>query len=116
MVRDVINIIVECRCFIHLRKLRAVSIYCYLEKDELHEFKEMILEFFDLYEDKLPYNSTVMEICTSKEYDFPTVVEFNSFGVDQYSGASLFDWDKDRNVLYHATEPVFRMPEEFEWT
>lgn len=114
LLREVVKIEVECRCFVHQRKLRAVSIYCYLNNEELEMFKESLVEFFELYGDKLPYNSAVVEVC--KVDDFPMIVEFNSFGVDQYSGASLFDWDEDKEILYNSTEPVFRMPGEFEWT
>lgn len=116
LLREVVKILIECRCFVHQRQLRAVSIYCYLEPAELATFQEQIIEFFDLYGPKLPYNSAVVEVCMAEGYDFPLIVEFNSFGIDQFAGASLFDWDRDKEILYHSSEPVFRMPGEFDWT
>lgn len=113
LMRKVVNIEIECRCFYHERKLRAISLYCYLNEKELKEFQEEIIDFFDIYLSKLPYYSAVIEICKIKDDEFPQIVEFNSFGQDMYASSELFDWVQDKNILYHAEKPIFRMPPEY---
>lgn len=108
-IRDVATIDYECRCFIHDHKLRAVSVYQYIELDKRSEFEEYILDFMQLYEDKLPYNSCIMELGL-EEGGFPFVVEFNSFGIDGFADASLFDWNKEYPILYYSEKVEFRYP------
>lgn len=125
LVREPINIDIECRCFIHKHKLRAVSIYQWLDdeppskggdvKSELKEFKDLVYDFFAKYGELLPYNSAVMELCQVKGENGLRVVEFNSFGLDQYSGGSEFDWVLDKEILYNSSEPEWRMPGQFEF-
>ena len=40
----------------------------------------------------------------------PEADEFNSYGIDGFADASLFDWDLEYPILYHSQEPVFRYP------
>lgn len=112
LMRKVVEIEIECRCFIHKRKLRAVSLYCHLEKEKLREFQEKCIDFFDRYASDLPYSSAVVEICREKDDERLQIVEFNSFGMDMYASADLFDWEKDREILYGAEEPDFRTSNE----
>jgi hypothetical protein len=46
-----------------------------------------------------------------EEGGFPFIVEFNSYGIDGFADASLFDWDLEYPILYHSQEPVFRYPQ-----
>lgn len=116
-VREIVQIEVECRCFMHKRNLNAISLYVYLDEEEKEIYVNKILDFFEVYGDKLPYNSAVVELATIDGSDFPLVVEFNSFGIDQFAGASRFDWEVDKEILYGKMErPVVRMPNEFDWT
>ncbi len=110
MVRQVMTINQECRCFIHNHQLRAVSIYhfCPLDHEVRAELEYRILDFFDIYGFLLPYHSCVMELGLNDDQVF--VIEFNSFGVDLFAGASLFDWDKDMVLLHHSETPIFRYP------
>jgi len=107
--RDVVDIDYECRCFIHEHRLRAVSVYQFITPEQRKEFEVMILDFMEEYQDRLPYNSCVMEL-GMEEGGFPFVVEFNSFGIDGFADASLFDWDRECSILYHSTAPEFRYP------
>lgn len=112
-IRDVVNINIECRCFIHDYKLRAVSVYSYIELEKRNEYEEMINEFCIIYKNVLPYNSCVMEL--GIDIDFPYIIEFNSFGIDGFADASLFNWDTEYNILYHSQEPEFRYPSKYTW-
>jgi hypothetical protein len=41
--------------------------------------------------------------------------DFNSFCIDQYAGASGFDWAADKLILYGKfSYPVVRMPNKFD--
>lgn len=64
------------------------------------------MDFFNTYQDKLPYNSCVVEI--GLDDVLPFVIEFNSFGVDAFASATHFSWQYDKEILYNAEEPVFR--------
>lgn len=110
-VRPVVDIDIEARCFYHKHKLRAVSLYQWLDGTELKDFRVKVLQFFEKY--KMPYNSAVIEICKLKGEDSLRIVEFNSFGIGQFSGASEFDWLADKDILYHSETPEFRMEFDF---
>lgn len=106
-IRRVVTIHNECRCFIHQHQLRAVSVY---EKvDNKDNLEKSLINFFENYQ--LPYNSCVAEIAWSSDtYSNPFLVEINSFGVDGFADGSLFNWDLDKEILYHSIIPVFRYP------
>lgn len=110
-IRDVVNIKIEARCFIHRHKLRAISVYQCIPLNERKEYEELILDFFELYIDKMLYNSTIVEI--GLDDGFPFVIEFNDYGIDGFAGASLFDWDIDTEILYNSIIPEFRYPNEY---
>lgn len=118
MVRSVVNIDIECRCIVSRWKLRAVSVYSFLPAEKRKEYEEKIVEFMDLYCEKIGYNSCVIELGISKDEDspFPFVIEINSFGVDGFASAGRFDWDTEAHILYNAVEPEFRYPGEYEYT
>ena len=112
-VRKVQDIKIECRCIIHERKLRAVSVYQYLALESREEYETMIIDFMELYGPVLPYNSCILELGLEDEEGFPFVIEFNSFGIDGFAGAGLFDWDDEKEILYNSIIPEFRYPPEF---
>lgn len=112
----------ECRCIVHDRKLRAVSVYTWIPEQDRKALEASVLEFFERYADKLPYNSSVLELGWEPPeephpsvYQDPFIIEFNSFGIDGFAGASLFDWKKETKLLYHSHEAEFRYPDEFSW-
>lgn len=107
------DIDIEARCFYHKHKLRAVSIYQYLDDEQFEDFKSKIEEFFSKY--KIPYNSAVIEVCIVKGEENIRLIEFNSFGIGQFSGASEFDWLNDKDVLYESQRTVYRMKNEFDF-
>jgi len=112
-IRDIQEIKIECRCIVHKRKLRAVSVYDYIPEADRENLEESIKEFFELYQADLPYNSTVAELGMND--DFPFIIEFNSFGIDGFAGASFFDWDLETDLIYGAIFPEFRYPGEFDF-
>eukprot|EP01103_Thecamoeba_quadrilineata_P010199 TRINITY_DN212_c0_g1_i1.p1 TRINITY_DN212_c0_g1~~TRINITY_DN212_c0_g1_i1.p1 ORF type:complete len:191 (-),score=36.26 TRINITY_DN212_c0_g1_i1:179-751(-) len=130
----------EFRCFVHRKRLAAVSQYdCYSVwpllqvPDRVREIKGMIEHFHDQIKGQLPYESCVMDVVlkprTKIERDeerFKTprtdlniaaemrvyLIEFNPFFIDGSSGSSLFEWERDRAMIYFggATgETVFRV-------
>lgn len=123
--RRVVELENECRCIVHDRAVRAVSVYEWVPEKERAALEKSIYSFFDSYGATLPYNSCVVEIAWEKggrdpgitegKYEAPFVVEFNSFGIDGFAGASRFDWDSEYPLLYHASKPVFRYKGEFDW-
>lgn len=108
-VRDAVTIENECRCFIHKRKLRAVSVYNYIWEHQRKLFETSIVDFCEHYSELLPYNSCVMELGLN-DGEFPFVIEFNSYGIDGFAGASLFDWHREFPILYYSETPEFRYP------
>lgn len=109
-IRRVVPIHNECRCFIHKRILRAVSVY----NDEINKeaLETSVETFFAKHGIDLPYNSCVAEIgWTNNSYTDPFLIEFNSFGVDGFAGGSLFDWHSEQPIMYLSERVVFRYPE-----
>ena len=113
--RKVIELDNECRCIVHNKELRAVSMYHWIPDKERIEIENNIKHFFEKYKSKLPYNSTVLELGWGKNKE-PFIVEFNSFGIDGFADSSLFNWDNETNFLYFSKTPVFRYPNEYDFT
>lgn len=114
MIRDVVNIKYEVRCFWHKFKLRAISgpdFFVNLEQQEY--IKKMITIFFEKYGQYISYNSATIDIGLFEDDVF--VIEINSYGIDGQAGAELFKWKEDFNILYNATEPIYRFMSEFHW-
>lgn len=104
--REVVDLLNECRCIVHQRKVRAISVYNQTKKQA--ELEASVIKFFDTYSQDLPYNSCVLELGWEDNYTKPFIIEINSFGTDGWAGASLFDWHAEKWLLYHAEKPVFR--------
>jgi hypothetical protein len=115
--RKVVKLKNECRCIVHDRKVRAVSMYFWIPEDERVEIENSVITFFNNYGDKLPYNSSVLELgWVDNKVHEPFIIEFNSFGIDGFAGSSLFDWDIETDKLYFSNIPEFRYPKEYEFT
>lgn len=104
--REVVDLLNESRCIVHQRKLRAVSVY--ENTEEKAQLEASVINFFAHYAKDLPYNSCVLELGWKQNYDNAFIIEINSFGVDGWAGASLFDWNSESWLLYHADKPEFR--------
>ena len=113
--RKVVDLENECRCIVHNRKLRAVSIYFWIPENKRKEVENSIISFFNNYGEILPYNSSVLELGWNKD-NKPFIIEFNSFGIDGFAGSSLFDWDLETNICYFSHKPHFRYPKEYDFT
>jgi hypothetical protein len=103
----------EFRCFISGNKLRAISQYaCYTYFKELDDKKiresilKEIIEFYEKIKYDIPYEDAVMDIV--KLDGKWLVVEFNPFGAETGTGAGLFNWKDDYEVLYRSSKPVIR--------
>lgn len=114
MMREFAKIDIECRCFYN-DKLRAVSCNYYLEEDERHQLEELIIDFFDIYSEHIPYKQCTLDVSVNIEDNYAFVVEFNSFGVNSQANAELFNWSEDYHTLYNSEEPEFKYKKEFEF-
>ena len=114
VLRDIVNIDYEVRCFWHKYKLRAISgPINYVDVDTQHKIKQLVLQFFDDHGKKIIYNSVTIDIGICKDNVF--IIEFNSFGIDMIASAEYFDWFEDFNILYNSIEPIFKFKNEFEF-
>jgi hypothetical protein len=104
--RKVVNLLNESRCIVHERQVRAVSVYQKVVETEKAALEKSVTQFFEKYGEDLPSNSAVIELGWENNYHSPFIIEINSFGVDGWAGASLFDWDSESWLLYHSEKPV----------
>lgn len=110
VLRPVVKMDHELRCFWHKHQLRAVSgPEYYIENTE--SIKNKIILFFDTYGKDIIYNSAVIDIAIHLDNVF--IIEFNSFGSDMLAGVGHFKWDEP--LLYHADKPVFRFKSKYQW-
>jgi hypothetical protein len=114
LMRKYVAIVLEARCFIYNSKLTAVSCDYYCTKEEKKTIKESILEFFDVYLHKIPYDTVTIDIGMNKEQDL-FIIECNGFGPDSKASAELFDWHQDYKHLYSDTNVSFRFKKEYAW-
>ena len=96
----------EFRCFVYRNRLTAISQYhCYNFYKKLQgreeEIRDTIYQFYLKIFEFLPYEDCVMDIIISSEG--VKIVEFNSFGIDGMAGSALYNWQRDKAILY-ATE------------
>lgn len=102
----------EFRCFVHQRKLVAISQYqCYVRFEALQDaahvgrIRDAIVRFHDLIKDakaagKTLPSSYVMDVVVfPKDYSC-SLIELNPFGSHMSSGAALYNWRKDEDLLY----------------
>jgi hypothetical protein len=99
----------EFRCFIYKRKLTAISQYhCYhvfesmQDPTEVEKIRDAVVAFHSRVDSALPYQSYVMDVLVLPDYTVQ-VIEINPFGAEMSSGAALFNWEADRQVLYGLT-------------
>lgn len=115
MMREKVEIDYEVRCFYN-NGLRAVSCnYCKDDFVNINEFENIIIDFFEIYGDKMPYEQSTIDLGINKDFDDAFIIEFNSFGINSKAGAELFDWREDFHILYHSDIPTFKYKSYFEW-
>jgi len=96
----------EFRCFIHNRKITAISQYqCYCvfpalaDEQHVRECRDTIVNFLETIKHIFPMDSFVIDIVVLPDYSCQ-VIELNPFGIDMSSGSGLFNWRKDYDLLY----------------
>lgn len=114
LMRKVINIDIEMRCFFS-EKLRAVSCNYYLKETERTILQDLVVGFFNKYSSILPYNQVCIDLGINNNMTNIFIIECNSFGINMNASAELFDWNEDYNLLYFSDTPVFKYKNEFEW-
>ena len=106
----------EFRCFIYKNRMTAISQYhCYTHFKKLQgretDIRDTIYQFYLKIFQYLPYEDCVMDVilCPNSELGVK-IVEFNSFGCDAMSGSALYNWERDKNILYATSgEPDIRL-------
>jgi hypothetical protein len=114
ILRPIVNITYEVRCFWHQKQLRAVSgPEYYINLKDQKEIELTINDFFKTYGPFISYNSATIDLGIHDGKAF--IIELNSFGLDMLAGAHLFDWQQDFNILYNSPQPIYKFKGEFEW-
>jgi hypothetical protein len=114
IIRPVVNIEYELRCFWHKHKLRAVSGPLFYVNDEMQaNIKLIVNQFFIEHGSHICYNSCTIDLGLTN--DIPFIIEINSFGLDMLASAELFKWEEDFTILYNSNEPIYKFKKEFEW-
>lgn len=93
----------EFRVFVYNNKITAISQYDYYgvfqylfqQKDK---FKKMIYTKWKIVHPFIKQNNYVIDFAYLKSKDEMIVIEFSPFR--RCTGATLFDWDKDKDLLY----------------
>ncbi len=116
----------EFRCFVHGRRLTAISQYNpYVAHSELQGREDLIRgaiqPFFDEHRAAIPFDNCVMDVCIVPAAEPPgpspaaaappraaaggrvVLIEFNPF--DRHTGAALFDWSRDEALLCGSGKP-----------
>lgn len=122
-----LNSSLEFRCFVHKKKLTAISQYdCYhsfpmfANENFCFFIKEKIENFYDQIKAFIPYHSCILDVMLKPKYDTKGdlkfevdvkedrpdwrvhLLEFNPFFADVSSGAGLFEWGQDFEVLHNG--------------
>lgn len=100
----------EFRVFVHNSKVTAISQYHWftpydwsdMTTEKWSNFIDKVKQFYDKHN---KFADCVMDIYVNEDNGVE-LVEFNSFGMELASGAALFEWDRDRNVMYGTTDKV----------
>lgn len=111
MLREVIQIDFEARCFWNDGRLTAVSCHVYLPESEREKFEIKVINFFKRH--KIPYDCCAVDLGYFNGELI--VIELNEFGLGSKASAELFDWKEDYCVLYQSIYPIFRYKNEFDW-
>jgi len=100
----------EFRCYVKNRRITAISQYqCYLYFDKLQnkeyveKLRDVIVDFHETIKEAVPVDSYVMDIVVFPDFTC-MIVEFNPFGPHLSSGAALFNWIKDFDLLTGNTD------------
>lgn len=115
LMRKFKQIDIEARCFICDGKLTAVSCNNYLEENEQKTVQDIILDFFDIFLDRIPYDRVTIDIGISDNFNDIYIIECNSFGVEMNAGAELFDWNEDYEALHNSKITIFKFKDLFAW-
>lgn len=116
----------EFRCYVYKGKMTAISqYYCYDKFEEyskansamLEQIRAAILNFHAKVSSTFSSviaPSYVFDVIVSRDLSKVQVVELNPFGAHMSSGAALFNWITDRDLLYgkNGQEPPIRVLEE----
>ena len=105
------NIEEEFRCFIHNKKLVAISQYEYgtdlpdiIKKPDI--IKAKISFFIDQIMDRIPFNNIIIDVAYHWADNNVYFIEFNDFGKESDTDAGLYDWIHDSCILYGETDNV----------
>jgi len=109
----------EFRCYVKDKRITAISQYqCYIyfeslqDRDYVLRIRDTIDAFHETIKDNLPFQSYVMDVVIFPDSFNCMIVEFNPFGPHLSSGAALFNWIKDFDLLTGVTQnekPVIRI-------
>jgi len=124
-----VNTAYEFRCFVHKKKLTAISQYAYFNLYDdfqsveiLTKVRDSILHFHKEILKYVPYYSYVVDLRLDKNKDPYRVylLEFNPFYADISSGSCLFEWKRDFKLLYEGRDdgkeaPVIRARKKMCW-
>lgn len=101
----------EFRCYVHDRKLTAISQYhCYCKFDALQDIDRVekirtaIMNYHELVKDAFPVPSYVIDIHVNPDDYSCGVIELNPFGSAMSSGSGLFHWERDEDLLYGRSD------------
>jgi len=97
----------EFRCFVHKRKLTAISQYqCYCtfpamqDVDHVIRCRDAIIQFHAEIDAHMPMADYVLDVIVFPDTFECQVIELNPFGAAMSSGSALFNWIKDYELMY----------------
>lgn len=115
----------EFRVFVHDKKIRAVSQqHIYDVNTELNNMNDKevnakvdrwlnsLIPCITMIIDKIDISFALDIILLGSDDLIPYPIELNSFGKEYASGAALFCWEHDYNILYNSDEIHFRYTKE----
>jgi hypothetical protein len=94
----------EFRCFYYRSFLSAVS--CYGLNAQRVQYEQRIIDFFKMHSYKFIYTDCVVDIFINDSKIL--IIEFNCFGADSNTDASLYDWRDDYFILHNTHKTDFR--------
>ncbi len=107
----------EFRCFVSNHKIQGISQYhCYTkfpslqDRDHILHIRDVIVKFHELAKTSLVMPNYVMDVAVLPDSSC-YLIEVNPFGPYMSSGAALFNWEKDGDLLYGKKESKDGLPE-----